>query len=322
MLIEIALCGVAAFLFGRGIYHSGILTGWITEGLMSTRPKAPPPKTKPVESLAEILARVEANARKREAALFRDVPTAWWLDPARWGDAPRQEGFGTAKPSGIWCKHCSEGRYLRRGDTLLCNKCGDYRNAEPLAVEPISVPPCPSCKRGGQAHISIMAQHGDEASLLECQRCGCEYTPAGPTKRWRKTQRLAKSQAEMSPPAMPGQEPAYNPDPKTLPCGCPGNGSIERRKIKGGSTWTRCGRCQRWWEPQSNDVTGRWLGQGEHVHDRDDKAPDAVRAWANRLNQPSHGVCPADVCQFPVDKRDGLYYCTNTGCHHYDRGWK
>lgn len=303
MIAEALFCGAAAFLFGRGIYHSGVLTGWITEGLMSTRPKAPPPKPAKVESLADVLARVEANARKREADLFRAVPTAWWLDPARWGEV---QGFiDEAKEEGAKA-------VLRAAGVM-----------PPLAVEPEpNVPPCPACKRGGRAHIRVMAQHGDEATLLECERCGCEYTPAGPTKRWRKTQRLAKSKAEMSPPAMPGQEPAYNPDPKTLPCGCPGNGPIERRKMKGGITWARCDRCKRWWEPRSNDATGRWLAQGEHVHDRDDKAPDAVRAWANRLNQPSHGVCPADVCQFPVDKRDGLYYCTSASCDHYYRGWK
>lgn len=47
-------------------------------------------------------------------------------------------------------------------------------------------------------------------------------------------------------------------------------------------------------------------------------------AWLKwkRAGKENHGVCPSLECGFPVDKRDGLYYCTNDRCRHSRTGWK
>lgn len=316
MLIEAALGGTALFLFGRGLYHSGVLAGWIGQGLLQQ--PTPAPTAAPAPS---------HNPEEHEMRLFLDT-RAWWLDPNRWGDDPdwrsRIPGPVTSVVTNR-CKHCGEGNYIEKYNTLLCDKCGDYRSVNPPyldadppieALEPTyRLRPCPSCGRAGHAHIKVLANHGDEATLMECERCGCEYTPAGPTKAWTKEQKLMRGVAIQR-----KQLPSH---PDVLPCGCPGNGSITRSK-SGGTTWTGCGKCSKWWEPRSDDATGRWIAQGEYVQDRDTMDPGCLAAWGRRVNQPdrNHGACPTLTCQWPVDKRDGMYYCSNTGCHRHYGGWR
>lgn len=76
MLVEIGLCGTAAFLFGRGLYH------WIVQGLRQ-QPSAPP-----AAAIQTVAPWTDEDA-KREAQLFLATgETCWWLDPNRWGDNP------------------------------------------------------------------------------------------------------------------------------------------------------------------------------------------------------------------------------------------
>ena len=286
MIVEIGLCGVAAFLFGRGIYHSGVLSGWIAQGL---RQPAPAPSLPPSEP-----PRFDVEAH--EIALFRAVPSAWWLDPNRWGDNPHWDKKQPSSPS-------SPPRPLIVGKAPVAGS--------PIYVEPPKTIDCPSCRQRDQVVVTI--EHGDQANEWECSRCRLTFNRKNYLK-------LSKG----GPPKKPKkQRAAPSPGPTELPCGCEGNGSITRYTT-GSTTWTRCGRCQKWWEPRSNDPTGRWLAQGEHVHDRDDIAPNAQAAWDRVVAKglENHGVCPSLECQFPVAKRGDYYYCTNTDCHRHYGGWK
>lgn len=128
---------------------------------------------------------------------------------------------------------------------------------------------------------------------------------------------------------MPGAYLPDEPDPRiTLPCGCDPGSLTKYGPIGNGATWVRCGRCSRWWEPPSNSNDWKLIAQGEHVHDRDDINPGAAFAWEKEAMQinagqaTNHGRCPSDLCQYPVAKRGGLYYCTNSDCSHHDKGWK
>lgn len=71
-------------------------------------------------------------------ALFKRVPTAWWLDPARWGEpdtfdrpnAPSGAHKRTVTAIRGHCERCGgELRYTKT--TTLCQKCGDYHNDLP-----------------------------------------------------------------------------------------------------------------------------------------------------------------------------------------------
>lgn len=313
MIVEIGLCGAAGFLFLRGIYHSGILTGWIAKGLMTTQPKAPPPRPTPPPAPFDENA-WRAKEAEREAAMFLAVPTAWWLDPNRWGDNP---GWRQSMPVAV------------------------PTPARPKRPPPM-MPRCPVC--GLNDAVIVLATHGDEISMWHCGGCIAEFTKKGETRKSLKarTKRYSKyddlPEAMLKPPAI--VEP-YQPRPivygetkavgsvyddlptspyPRLPCGCSGFESIEYHQVKNGTTWTRCGRCEKWWEPPSNDGTHRKLAQGEHVHDKDDMQPTAQWYWKHRPTE--HGICPNYLCQMPVAKRDGLYYCTSGDCRHSLKGWK
>ena len=274
MIVEIAVCGAAAALFARGIYHSGVLSGWIVQGLRQQ------PTPTPAAAIQTVAPWTDEDA-KREAQLFLATgETCWWLDPNRWGDNPnwRDTLAFVAKP---------------------------YLEADPPI--PALMPRCPSCDSNDR--VSITAEHGGEASAWYCGFCHGDFT----RRRRLKRRPAALSVAEMAPPAMP--------TPDELPCGCPGNSGYEHHgPLRDGTTWTRCSRCSRWWEPPSQGPKTA-LAQGEYVHDRDDMNPTARLVWARRP-QDHHGVCPSDLCQFPVAKRDGKYYCTNTDCNHHYKGWR
>lgn len=295
MIVEIAVCGTAAFLFGRGIYHSGVLYGWIVQGLRQTDRPLPPPAA----AIQTVAPWTDEDA-KREAQLFLATgETCWWLDPNRWGDNPnwRDTLAFTAKP---------------------------YLEADPPI--PALMPRCPSCDSNDR--VSITAEHGGEASAWYCSFCHGDFT----RRRRLKRRPAALSVAEMAPPAMPvvygrpriAGVPMVEAHPAELPCGCSWNESITQTHGRGYS-FSRCNRCNRWWElPSNGHGKGRVVAQGEHVHDRDDMAPPAIREWerVHRNGTQHHGVCPSDICQFPVAKRDGKYYCTNTDCNHHYKGWR
>jgi hypothetical protein len=291
MIVEIALCGTAAFLFGRGIYHSGVLSGWIVQGLRQIEPPSAPPAA-PIQTVAPW---TDEDA-KREMELFVATgETCWWLDPNRWGDDPKWRDRLVFVPT-------------------------PYLDADPPV--PALVPDCPSC--GSADRVSITAEHGGEASAWYCAPCHGDFT----RRRRFKPRPSRLTVAEMTPPAMPSTV-YVNPQatvrmveahPAELPCGCSWNESITQTHGRGYS-FSRCNRCHRWWElPSNGQGKGRQVAQGEYVHDRDDMDPTAQREW--RLRPGQHGVCPSDICQFPVAKRDGKYYCTNTDCNHHYKGWR
>lgn len=180
MIVEIAVCGAAAFLFGRGIYHSGVLSGWIVQGL---RQQPTPPPAPAIPAAAPTRATDEA----REIALFLETGV-WWLDPNRWGDNPNWR------------------------DNLPRPIAPPYLDAEPPI--PHLPPRCPVCGPNGQ--VAVMAIHGGEVSMWDCFVCGAEFTRKGETRKSRKA-RLAREAralaeierngnkltiAEMSPPSV------------------------------------------------------------------------------------------------------------------------
>lgn len=307
MIVEIGLCGAAGFLFLRGIYHSGVLAGWITQGLsMSTRPKAPPPAPAAAPAAAP-----KWDQDRYETDLFLATgEICWWLDPNRWGDNPnwREKHGLTAVERQITPSNrpLAYGA-LRQAGVLIPEQ--TYKIVERLP----DVLPCPNCGRSGHAYIKIMAQHDDEATMMECERCGCEFTKAGPTKRWTRAQKKAAKSVRM-----------VEAHPAELPCGCSWNESITQSHGPGYG-YSRCNRCEKWWElPSNGQGKGRIVAQGEHVHDKDDMTPTAQHRWEQiRISGAEHhGVCPSYLCQMPVAKRGGLYYCTNTDCHRHYGGWK
>ncbi len=108
-------------------------------------------------------------------ALFRAVPSAWWLDPARWGTPDsfdNRENF-----NGMPLIH---GRTRIKGNFLVQESAD-----QPVAPD---APPCPACKVGRR---TVMAIHDGEATMWDCFDCGCEFTRAGETKKSRKA-RLTK----------------------------------------------------------------------------------------------------------------------------------
>lgn len=249
MIVEIALCGAAAALFGRGLYHSGVLTGWIAQGLRQPTPApSPPPSATPFDHDAYELAPFRATG-------------AWWLDPNRWGDAPPAQ---PAQPR--------PAKRRRKG----CPKCG--------------------------SDVAREAWTGDWV----CVSLRCDYVERLP-------------QGVPTTTLQRGDEP-----PRALPCGCEMSSIETRGPLRDGTVFSRCGRCGKWWEPRSDDATHRSLAQDSRVHDKDEMAPHAALAWKRILDRGlgHHGVCPNPECQMPVDKRDGLYYCTDSSCHHAHRGWK
>lgn len=287
MIFTIGVCAAAAFLFGRGIYHSGVLAGWITMGLRQEMGRTPPPRAPSRPLVAELPDYSKED--EREARLFLDNPFAWWLDPNRWGDNPD------------WLE--------KLGRVVI-----------PVKIEPVErpqrpAPPCPICPDGGKR--TVMAIHDGEATMWDCFVCGCEFTRAGETKTSKK-QRHAK----------------YG-NYTVLPCGHTGD-VLRGRAPYTGWWWTRCETCKAEWEPRSDDPTGRSLGQGESVWYPDDpgKSPAVLsheaernRAWEKRANAvnagkaENHGSCPGE-CGMPVDKRGGMYYCSDQKCHRYSKGWK
>lgn len=333
MIVTWLICAAAAGLFGRGLYHSGILAGWIAQGLTQIEP-AP---SEAVAELPDLWAEMDRKMTAIETQMFLAVPSAWWLDPNRWGDKP------------------------------------DWRDDLPRPAVKIAAkitakkrrPCCPTC---GSEQIGVLAEYDGEESLWDCGRCGAEFTKKGETKKSIRRREALKAKAEKEsgfyddlPVQLqrpPGVEPMlhevmmvqsaplvvpHNPGSvfdymgketesayPLLPCGCSAFGSITKYgPRKDGTTWVRCGTCEKWWEPASNSADGHRLAQGEIVHRKDDMAPNAVARWEMiraaqiaGIGGENHGVCPSAICQFPVDKRGGKYYCTNTDCNHHYEGWK
>lgn len=310
MIVEIAAFAAAGCMFLRGLYHSGVLSGWIAQVFRDNEIRAVVAPPTPAKPKFDVVA--------HERALFHAVPLAFWLDPYLWGEPPSIDRFTSSQ--GV--------RSAVYGEAQI--------KGTPVYHEPDKLPdvePCPVCGRAGHAYIKITAQHGDEATMMECERCGCEFTKAGETKKsklWRNRKKLGPQldDALLRPPGMAVLNPRATykietdlPARPLLPCGCLDAG-ITHTKGSWGSM-VRCSRCEKWWEPPSNGGP-RELAQGEHVHDRDDMTPQAEARWDDvvKYGLENHGACPSYECRFPVAKRHGLYYCTNTSCRHHDRGWK
>lgn len=325
MLIEIAACGAALALFGRGLYHAGALTGWIAQGLREKpAPPAPPPAP-----------RFDPDAYELE---LWHATGAWWLDPNRWGDAPTARHQPPARRH-VGCPKCGAdvARESWTGDWVCVSPSCDYEERIMSGMPERKMPRCPSC--GDHEHVTVMSEHGGEATSWYCSFCDGDFTRARRLKRRRGATRfddleypamlistgLASPadvrEAWQRPPAITKSYQRGDLPPGALPCGCEMSSTETRGPLADGTVFTRCGQCGKWWEPASNDPTHRTLAQGEHVHDRDDMPPHAILAW-RRPPADHHGVCPNPECQMPVAKRDGLYYCTDSSCHHAHRGWK
>lgn len=205
------------------------------------------------------------DAAAQEAEMYRLCPSAFWLHP----DGPLA--------------------VIPDRDTAL-----DAILAE-LADKPEIAPPCP---KGCNAPVLVMAEHGGEASMWSCTLCGTDYTRAGKSKvggkiarakqdarrRRERTDRFemdmdraqqrqdeAFQEAWAHPPRVSGTAP-YRAPPPPLPCGC----SIEtpiwkQTRTNFGVTYrtSKCSQCKAWWEPASNDHTGRTLAQGDWVRFKD-----------------------------------------------------
>jgi len=114
--------------------------------------------------------------------------------------------------------------------------------------------PAPRCPNCGTGRRIVMDVHRGEASSWECMDCAAIYTRAGETKSSVKS-RKGK------------QQPPRSPYPAKLPCGCPGDGRVTvYQRAWGHSRHVECNQCLCWWEPRSNDPSGRRLAQGETVH--------------------------------------------------------
>lgn len=188
-------------------------------------------------------------------ALFRDVPSAYWLDPARWGTPDvfdNRENF-SGTPLVV-------GRTRIKGNFLVQESAD-----QPVALD---APPCPACKVGRR---TVMAIHDGEATMWDCFDCGCEFTRAGETKKSRKA-RLAR-EADMLPPQL-AHPPRITEQPD--------------------KTIQRARRDQAW----------------EYR---------AAQCFAGKAE--NHGSCP-EPCGMPVDKRGGMYYCSDSGCKRHREGWK
>jgi ribosomal protein S27AE len=220
----------------------------------------PKPRPAPVEDAWAAYCR---DAEQREAEMYRQAPSAFWL----------------------------------------------HRDG-PLAPMPVRQPPpimprCPNC--GRHEAVIVLAEHGGEVNMWHCGACMVEFTRKGETRSSRK-QRTKNLKRELAadlrrfeqgldtphdmmrreneafqeawsrPPMVYGTVPVWpqatmriRPGSPPLPCGC----SIEtpiHRMLRPGLRTSQCSQCKAWWEPASNDRTGRTIGQGERVHYRDGTA--------------------------------------------------
>ncbi len=226
-----------------------------------------------------------------EDKLFAEVPSAWWLDPERWG--PREKGYiddgleARVMAARKICQNCGSTKVTVGYDSVLCHDCSNYRHF-PVITQPIHLgrtqirgnlmafdgvtapdaPPCPVCKTGRRM---VMAEHDGEASMWDCFDCGCEFTRAGETKKSRKAR--LKREADMLPDVMMHPPRITEQEDKTI--------HRARRDLA--------------WEYR------------------------AAECFAGRAE--NHGSCP-EPCGMPVDKRGGMYYCSDSGCKRHTEGWK
>lgn len=162
---------------------------------VSTRPKAPPPRSIAAPTLAELHTAEMARIMRQNAAIFAEVPSAFWCDPNLYGDGPRDE-YGDAPRPVIHGRHRTEGQFtdhyatFREHGILVPQKTvrivgspAYYSDVPP----PNPAPECPNCTYGS---ASVTADHGGEPSMWLCALCNTEYTRAGETKSSRK-RRLA-----------------------------------------------------------------------------------------------------------------------------------
>jgi hypothetical protein len=245
---------------------------------------------------------------EREAALaYLASPSAFWLDPNRYGDDPDWQARLFPEPK-------------------VTPPTQEYEKV--LALHGIMNPkttmrmvmsdPAPKCPVCGSRRSEVTAEHGDEASMWGCLDCITEFTRAGETKKSKQ-----RRQAFLT----------------VLPCGCKGE-IVQMRAPYSGYHVSRCETCKAEWEPRSNDPTGRSLGQGESVTWAEDELappmPPATTAdfekglrreaeWKRVIaagGNDGAGSCPDHYgCGWPVERREGLYYCTRSDCRHSEKGW-
>lgn len=164
-------------------------------------------------------------------ALYAAVPSAFWLDPNLWGDAPKPPRRNRTSIRGEGSRDALMSPPAMPGDdyTDRMVKHGVMSPREAMRLRSLedAVMPCPKCGEDAEA----TANHGNQASAWRCAPCDLDFTRA---------------------------------DLK-LPCGCPWPTPIHR--VQGpGYSYSRCGQCHNWWEPPSNgDGRGRKLAQGERV---------------------------------------------------------
>lgn len=210
-LVTAGMCGTALVLFGRGIYHSGVLASWIVQGISA---KAPPPRPPaPPEDPWEAYCR---KAEAAEQALFLETGM-WWLDPNRWGDNPNWR------------------------ENLPRPAAPPYLDADPPI--PALAPRCPVCGPDGQ--VAVMAVHGGEVSMWDCLKCGAEFTRRGETRKSRKARLAREAAVQREIEALAAAEEA-----KRLPCGCTGD-VVTRAYPTGGwdmGRYAECKTCRGTWD--------------------------------------------------------------------------
>lgn len=295
-LVTIAVCATAGSLFARGLYHSGVLTGWIVQGL------TPPPAARQPDPAPKW------DAEAHEMQLFLDTGM-WWLDPNRWGDDP---DWRDRIPAAIQpVPAATPAPY----PVPKCPNCGRTTLAEiKVTAEHGGVPSMWECERCGCEYTK---KGETRASKQRGKRIDEMRNVAA---QMRDLDRGLLSPQELRVPYMPGS--VYDDLPESpypyLPCGCSGFGQVHHASGPGWS-YTRCQTCRKWWEPPSN---GRYrtLAQSCYVQEKDDMTPDVQAIWARR--PANEGVCPNYECQHPVAKRHGMYYCTNKTCRNHTKEWR
>lgn len=330
MIVESAI-GVAATLVAAGFAAHRIEQLMLAAKGFDTRDFFKPISGEPAKPAVDPAPPSSRAEDEREMKLFMETG-AWWLDPNRWGDDP---DWRSRIPGPIYNTPTAK---ARKGT----------KPPEPATEKR----PCPWC---GSKDVTIAAEHGGEATEWQCNTCAKFYTRSTRVKRdvvqeaRARAVRLEKGLTTPfdeaaaaayadafddmpAPPAMPDfrQPPAvYRPEAAFtahmadhLPCGCPHHSPTERRHSGKGGHWsyTRCLACRRWWEPASNDPTGRRMAPGEMIHSELSCPPDGIEAWdrRNRRGETNHGACPR--CTFPVERsKSGVYRCTDTGCEKHVR---
>lgn len=220
MIVEIALCGVAAALFGRGLYHSGVLTGWIAQGLRDGDDHCAACQDAGVClhngrcQKPEPAPRFDPDEHERNLFL---ATGAWWLDPNRWGDNPNWR------------------------ENLPRPVAPPYLDADPPI--PALAPRCPVCGPDGQ--VAVLNTAGNEVTLWDCFKCGAEFTRRGETKKSRKARlaREARALAEIE------RNEKSRADHR-LPCGCEGD-VVTRAYPTGGwdmGRYAECKTCRGTWD--------------------------------------------------------------------------